>query len=551
MYNETMDYEKPDSRTMTVLRKNYEKLQRQSELLEMYKLKCAHLTEENEYQRKKLERLSAVADSDEDEKRLLLAEKFDRIINEIELLETEEVRLTDTRFDKSRTTEDEFQLAAESIREENAMNVNMSDNVYYMSNSFSGKRTDPVCPECSTRMKACDPVTVSRLSYIDKKITLQDDTYYAFLCEDCGYRIKNRISLVKGREPLTRDDRITAELLSYILTQKYDKNFSFFTQSIMYANFGVHLSYYVLARWCAEAIDRWIKPVYRAICDEISREDILYCDNITLRCFDMKRIPVQDTPKTMWVYCTPETCKRPMVIYDLCESDSCEEAAEFLKNFKGTIVVDKFGSYSALNKRIRLAGSWALVRLLFSEAYDDLFPAGQKNVPSHKLVSVCRKLYRVEESISGFDNDIRLEVRERNSAPLIDEAAGIIRESRVIEKDPRLKSELAAAADYFMKNKERLRQFTKDGRLEIDNISAKYKLIPFAGKNGRKLVCVGEGGRAEAIYSVIESAKVCGLDPDKYLCYIMKNISSSQKARDMTSLLPWNAPEECRSEFTN
>lgn len=546
-----MDYEKPNSRTMTVLRKNYEKLQRQSELLEMYKLKCAHLIEENEYQRRRLERLSAVADSDEDEKRLLLAEKFDRIINEIELLETEEVRLTDTRFDKSMTTEDEFRLAAAAIRDENAMNVDMNDNVRYMCNSFTSKRTDPVCPECLTRMRAYSPVTVSRLSYIDNKITLQDDTYYSFVCESCKRTIKAQAELVKAKRPVTSDGCVTAELLAYILTRKYEQNFSFFTQSIMYADFGVKLSYYTLAKWAGEAIDRWIVPLYRAMCAETANEDILYCDNVTLRSFEIRSISSDTSAKTMWVYCTPEKCKRPMVLYSLCDSDEPAEAAEFLKNFKGTIVTDKFSSYSGLNKRIRVAGSWALVRMMFYDANDNMYPAGQKNLPSYKLVSVCRKLYRIEESINGFDPDIRLEVRERNALPLIEEAASIIRESRAIEKDPGLKSELAQAADLFMKNRERLKAYTKDGRLEIDNISAKYKLVPFVGQEGRKLVQVGERGRAEAIYSIIESAKLCGLAPDKYLCFLLKNISDPEKGKDLRSFLPWNAPEECRSEFAN
>ena len=91
-----MEFEKPNSRTVTVLRRNFERLQRHSELLEIYKIKCGHLLDEIKYQQEIIARLTAVTDSDEEEKRILLGETFDRIINEIGLLETEQVRQTDS-----------------------------------------------------------------------------------------------------------------------------------------------------------------------------------------------------------------------------------------------------------------------------------------------------------------------------------------------------------------------------------------------------------------------------------------------------------------------
>lgn len=48
------------------------------------------------------------------------------------------------------------------------------------------------------------------------------------------------------------------------------------------------------------------------------------------------------------------------------------------------------------------------------------------------------------------------------------------------------------------------------------------------------------GGRAAIIYSVLETAKLNGLDPEAYLANIIDRMAKGHSANRLKELLPWN-----------
>ena len=56
------------------------------------------------------------------------------------------------------------------------------------------------------------------------------------------------------------------------------------------------------------------------------------------------------------------------------------------------------------------------------------------------------------------------------------------------------------------------------------------------------------GARASAVlYSILETAKVNGLDPYRYLLFLFEELPGMDKSSDdwMDPLLPYNAPDRC------
>ena len=84
--------------------------------------------------------------------------------------------------------------------------------------------------------------------------------------------------------------------------------------------------------------------------------------------------------------------------------------------------------------------------------------------------------------------------------------------------------------------------YVEDGRLSIDNNLSERLLrgIAVTRKNFLFLGSDRGGDRAAAIYTIIESAKLNGLDPEIYLATILDRLARGHPINRLDELLPWN-----------
>ena len=103
------------------------------------------------------------------------------------------------------------------------------------------------------------------------------------------------------------------------------------------------------------------------------------------------------------------------------------------------------------------------------------------------------------------------------------------------------KSELAKAARYSLSRWKALTRYMDDGRIEIDNSAAERALRGVALGRGNYLFMGSNAGgdRAASMYSLIETAKLNGLDPEAYLREVLLRIADHPVNR-IDELLPWS-----------
>ena len=100
-------------------------------------------------------------------------------------------------------------------------------------------------------------------------------------------------------------------------------------------------------------------------------------------------------------------------------------------------------------------------------------------------------------------------------------------------------------------------RYLEDERLEISNNRAERSIKPFVISRKNFLFANTPGGaKSSAIYfSLIETAKENGLDPYRYLTWVLKAASELKEQNQFDelvgTLLPANAPEECRAGKTS
>ena len=94
--------------------------------------------------------------------------------------------------------------------------------------------------------------------------------------------------------------------------------------------------------------------------------------------------------------------------------------------------------------------------------------------------------------------------------------------------------------------------YLKDGRLEISNNRAERSIKPFVIDRKNFLFAnTPKGATGSAIiFSLIQTAIENGLDPYRYLTWLLTTVNTAELSQPETiqSLFPWNAPSECRAK---
>jgi transposase len=147
-------------------------------------------------------------------------------------------------------------------------------------------------------------------------------------------------------------------------------------------------------------------------------------------------------------------------------------------------------------------------------------------------------LYAIEEQIRGRAPDERRQIRNTRARPLLESLQQWLQ--MTLSKVSR-KSDVASAITYALGRWAALMRYCDDGRVEIDNNAAERSLRAVAiGRKNYLFAGSNSGGeRAAAMYTLIGTAKLNGLDPEAYLRHVLTRIADHPIKR-IAELLPWN-----------
>ena len=115
-------------------------------------------------------------------------------------------------------------------------------------------------------------------------------------------------------------------------------------------------------------------------------------------------------------------------------------------------------------------------------------------------------------------------------------------DSWVDELHPRLlpKSPLRRATTYAINQREFFRRCFSDGRFEIDNGRVERRIRPYAVAR-RNFLFTGSprgGERLAAIFTLVDSCLLLGLDPYDYLVDVIRKLEAGLRLKGLTDLIP-------------
>jgi transposase len=324
---------------------------------------------------------------------------------------------------------------------------------------------------------------------------------------------------------------------------KYADHRPLYRQSEIYEREGVPLDRSTLADWVGGA-SRSLEPLVEALKKYVLGATKLHADDIPVPVL----APGNGKTKTgrLWTYVRddrPAGCSdAPAVWFAYSPDRKSEHPFEHLRNYRGALQADGFAGFNRLYEQgIVEVACWAHVRRKFNDLHE-----AHGSALANEALDQIAALYGIEKEIRGRPPDQRKQIRTERSRPLLESLKVWFEAS--LQNLPR-KSEMTQAIHYALGRWTQLIRYCEDGLLEIDNNAAERALRAVAlGRKNYLFAGSDTGGqRAAAIYSLIGSAKLNGIDPEAYLSNVLSRIADHSIQR-IDELLPWNVHLESQTE---
>lgn len=320
-----------------------------------------------------------------------------------------------------------------------------------------------------------------------------------------------------------------------MLVAKYADHQPLYRQEGIYARSGVQLPRSTLAAWVG-ACGVQLQPLVDALKAEMLSHRVLHTDETPVAMLD------PGAGKThrayLWSYCTCQFEDSRIFVYDFAESRAGKHAMECMGDWRGALVCDDYSGYKALlAKGMTEVGCMAHARRKFFELW-----ANHRSQIAEQALSHFGKLYDVEREVQASAPEQRLQARQSQAKPVTDALHLWLTLHRQKVPDG---SATAKAIDYSLKRWAALTRYLDDAMLPIDNNWVENRIRPVALGRSNWLFAgsLRAGKRAAAVMSLIQSAKLNGLEPWAYLKDVLTRLPT-QPASRIAELLPhrWAQP---------
>jgi transposase len=396
------------------------------------------------------------------------------------------------------------------------------------------------CPECGGTLRRLGEDVSEHLEFVPARFKVIRTVRPKLSCGDCEH-------IVQAPAPSRPIDRGLAGpgLLAHVLVSKFSDHLPLYRQAEIYERSGLDLDRSTLADWVGGS-SRLLAPLVEALRRYVLSARKLHADDTPVPVL----APGTGKTKTgrLWTYVRDDRpagdSSPPAVWFAYSPDRKGEHPQRHLRAFHGTLQADAFAGFNALyedaNRGICEAACMAHIRRKFY----DLHQAHASPVAAEALRRIG-ELYAIESEIRGRAPDERKQVRQARARPLLNSIREWLESVRAKLSS---KSAVAAAISYALGRWPAMLRYCDDGVLEIDNNAAERALraVVLGRKNYLFAGSDTGGERAAAIYSLIGTAKLNGLNPEAYLRDVLTRIADHPVNR-IHEMLPWEVSSDSPS----
>jgi len=404
------------------------------------------------------------------------------------------------------------------------------------------------CPDCGCPM--CDiGVEVRReLVFIPGRYIVREHVIHKYACEPCKIDNNGQTTIIEAEspKPLILRSLATPSAVAFICVQKYVYCVPLYRMEQGFKRDGFFLSRQTMANWVIKCVQLFLITIYALLKEWLLKETVSHSDATTVQVLHEKDRAAK-TKSYEWLYRTTGCAEHQIVIYEYTETKGRENPALFLLPFRGYLHCDGDETYHDLVGVIPV-GCWTHAR----RKYHDVIKALPKDEDAEgsyadRAMACINYLFHLERRYEGLKPQERYAKRLEFSKPIADSFFEWVKAVKgvVLPSFP-----IAKALNYSLNQQEYLMNVFLDGRLELSNNRAERSIKAFVmGRKNWLFNNTPEGAFASSVvYSIIQTAIENGLDPYRYIVYLLETLPDTPRSR-AAALLPWSAdlPEDCRS----
>lgn len=406
----------------------------------------------------------------------------------------------------------------------------------YVTNEIVLKPDILICPTCGKDLVKigekiryqidADPINV-------KVTRIIKETYK---CPDCNKK-DNKVYYPIVNEVFD-GSILTPGFAAYLAYHKYDLGIPFNHLEKHFSNtLGIPISKSNMADYMAKTAEV-LTPIYERMKSDLLKTDtkVIHADETTLT---LSKQTNPDRKKSyVFIYASSYYDKNQINIYEFNESRIINPESSYLKDFNGYIECDDYGGYDKLRKNkpnIKLQRCWAHVRRKYMDIVKAIPKQAKTKSIAFNVIQKINTLFDIERKAHEdklFGQNL-IDLRQREELPIINEIHEL-----VFNTVPKEGSALEIAINHTKKVWNDLLLYLNEPYLELSNNLAERCVKPFVVN---RKVFQTSGSEAGAIYtvklfSIIRTAIINGLDPYRYIKYILENM----RKKPIDDLLPYS-----------
>lgn len=508
----------------------------QTELLGQKDAAIARLTEEVSYLRRKLFGASSEKRPDIDPNQLSLFDMEgvgDIPIADVEEMETTAVKEHTRQRKKKPTLEEQFvgaaikQVVVDSLTEE-----------------------EKTCHVCGAKMVPVGTEVIRReVEFVPARYEVTEYIATTYECPRCKQTEAPQFIKDEGCPPaLIEKSYVTASLAAGILKDKFVLGLPFYRQEQELKRSGILISRASMAGWTITVYQLYLGYLVQYIHRELVKRKFLMMDETPIQV--LKEPDKRPQSKSyVWLLRSGEDGLPPLLLYRYSPNRDGDNAVEMLDGTQPGLylMADGYRGYDKL-KDVKRCACYAHIRRYFLDAV----PKGREtdlSEPAVQGVAYCDKLFRYERRYKeqGLSHEQRKKGRLRDEKPVVEAFIQWLGQQNLSSTSNKFNKALT----YARNRQDTLMTYLEDGRCSLSNNMSENSIRPVVvGRKNWLFSDTMDGAEASmGIYTIVEMAKLHGLNPYQYLKYLLEQKPNYRSTdEELEALMPWSEKtlEACR-----